>query len=138
MIDRELGNEMLATVADYAAALDKAGKTVPPEYALAKFVHLQMSHTPEVETATRLADRAGRLINNSEYPEAQKLLEDSMAQWRVLLDRNPSLLIGADPIVTQQIAETIAAYRKVLELRGKEFPEDFPLKDFVAKNEKKA
>ncbi len=138
MIDRGIGNEMLATVDGYAAALDKVGKTVPPEYALAKFVHLQMSHTSEVETAIRLTGRAGRLINNSEYPEAQKLLEDSMAQWRALLDRNPSLLLGTDPIVTQQIAETIAAYRKVLELRGKDFPEDFPLKDFVAKNEKKA
>jgi hypothetical protein len=138
MIDREIGNEILATVEGYAAALAKDGKTVPPDYALSQFFHLQMTHASEIEEALRLAARASRHAGNSEYPEAQKLLEDSMQQWRVLLDRYPSLLHGSDPVVALQISETIANYRKVLELRGKEFPEDFPLKDFVEKAEKKA
>lgn len=138
MIDRGIGNEILATVEGYAAALAKAGKTIPPEYALGQFVHLQMTHTPEVTEAARLMAKAAQHANNSEYPEAQSQLEESMKLWRALLDRHPSLLMGSDPIVTRQISETIAVYRRVLELRGKELPDDFPLKDFAEKEEKKA
>ncbi len=138
MIDRGIGNEILATVEGYAAALAKAGKTIPPEYALGQFVHLQMTHTPEVTEAAKLMAKAAQHANNSEYPEAQSQLEESMKLWRALLDRHPSLLMGSDPIVTKQISETIAVYRRVLELRGKELPDDFPLKDFAEKAEKKA
>lgn len=138
MIDRGIGNEMLATIESYAAALAKDGQVVPADYVLSQFFHLYVSHTAEVNEARRLAAQASQHAGNSEYPEAQKLFEDCMQQWRGLLDRCPSILVGTDPIVDQQISETIAAYRKVLELRGKELPEDFPLKDFVEKKEKKA
>jgi hypothetical protein len=138
MIDRGVGNEILAAIESYAAALAKDGKTVPVDYPLTQFFHLQMNHAVEANEALRLAAQAGRHANNSEYPEAQKLLEDGMQQWRVLLDRYPSILVESDPIVVQQIGETIALYRKVLELRGKELPEDFPLKDFAERAEKKA
>ena len=138
MIDRGIGNEMLATIESYAAALAKDGQVVPPDYVLSQFFHLYVSHTAEVNEARRLAAQAGQHAGNSEYPQAQKLFEEAMKQWRGLLDRYPSILVGTDPIVAQQISETIAAYQKVLELRGKELPEDFPLKDFVEKTEKKA
>ncbi len=138
MIDRDMGNEILDSVEDYAAALAEDGKTIPPNYPLANFFHLQMSHAPELDEARKLATLAGRHIDNSEYPKAQELLEEVLPQWRALLDRYPSLLVQSDQVIYQQISETIAAYRKVLELRGKEFPEDFLLKDFVEKTEKKA
>jgi len=138
MIDRGIGNEMLSTIESFAAASDKAGKAIPADYRLSTFFHLHMSHTPEFAEARRLAAQASRLVSSSDYPEAQKLYEQSMKQWRGLLDRYPSILLGTDPIVSQQISDTIAAYKKVLELRDKELPKDFPLKDFVEKTEKKA
>ena len=138
MIDRGIGNEILSTVEDYASALDKSGKTVPADYSLSQFFHLHMSHAPEFAKARQLAAQANRHVSNSEYPKAQELLEESVKQWQGLLDQYPSILAGSDPVVTEQINETIAAYKKVLELRDKELPEDFPLKDFVEKTEKKA
>jgi len=138
MINRGVGKEILDTIEGYASALLKDGQTVPPDYALGGFFHLQMTHAPELSEAQKLMAQAGRHVSNSEYPEAQKLLEESMQKWRALLDRYPCLAAEADPFIADGIREAISAYRKVLELRGKEFPEDFLLKDFVEKTEKKA
>ena len=138
MIDRGIGGEVMSTVENFASALEKGGKAIPVDYGLSTFFHLHVSHSPECVEARKLAAQAAFQANKSKYPEAQKLFEDSMQQWRALLDRYPSILLGTDPIVSQQISETIGAYKKVLELRDKELPKDFPLKDFVEKTEKKA
>jgi hypothetical protein len=137
MIDRSIGNDALAAIEDYAAALAQEGQTVPADFPLAKFLDLQLTHDPGAVQARQQFLLASGRVNDSEYPEAQELLEDSIKQWRIVLDRFPSILAGSNAAVAQQVSATIALYRKVFELRGKEFPEDFPLQDFVEKFEKK-
>lgn len=138
MINRNIGNEMVATLEGYSAALAKVGKRLPPDFLLAEFLGLQLTHAPETVEARRQQRLAAEQLRNSVYPAAEELLEKAIAAWRGLIDRFPSVSNGGDPAIAAEIAETINLYRKVLELRGKEFPKDFKLQDFVGKQQKQA
>ncbi|MDD4787371.1 MAG: hypothetical protein PHO07_09370, partial [Pirellulales bacterium] len=134
----DIGNEVLATLEGYSAALARAGKQLPPDFQLAEFLGLQLTHAPETIEARRQQRSAAEQLRDSEYPAAEEHLEKAIAAWRGLIDRFPSVANGGDPAIAAEISETINLYRKVLELRGKEFPKDFKLQRFVDRQQSQA
>jgi len=131
MASHEIGGEMLASIEGYSSALATQGKPMPADFVLARFLSLVVNHAPETEEARHMMTPMKSHLNNSEFGEAQDQLDKIIANWRVVLDRFPSLMSGSEAAIAEEIDAVVEQYRKVLDLRGKEMPEDFPLQDFI-------
>jgi hypothetical protein len=131
MADRKIGTEILDAISRYAETLEKRGEVFPDDFVLLDFFHLQVDHAPELANA-RLAIVEGRgLFGQSKFPAAQEAYDRGLAEWRKLLDAYPALLRSADKKYVQELTEVLRGYQEILNLRGKELPPDFILKDFL-------
>ena len=131
MANRKIGQEILDVISRYAEILEKRGEMFTKDFALLDFFHLQVDHAPELLNA-RLAIVEGRgLFAQSKYPAAQEAYDRGLAEWRKLLDAYPALKRSADMAFVQELTEVLGEYQKLLDLRGKELPPDFILRDFL-------
>ena len=134
MANRKIGEEILDAISRYAEILEKRGEMFPEDFVLLDFFHLQVDHAPELFEARRAIVEGRDLFKQSKFPAAQEAFDRGLAEWRKLLDAYPALMRSADKAFVQELTDVLredGEYRKILELRGKELPPDFILRDFL-------
>ena len=73
--------------------------------------------------------RAGQEFENARLQTAKKAFEQAFVAWREVLDASP--VLRDDSLTAEDLAETVAKYRKVLEQLDEKFPKPFLLQDVL-------
>ena len=129
MASKTLGQEIFDTINGYGDVLQKRNQPFPDNFPLLNFLHLHIEQAEETLKARNAIAQGNQLLDQSKFPAAQEAYDRGLAEWRKLLDKFPVLLDGADKAVAGELIQAVEGYEKILELRGKEFPENFILRD---------
>ena len=103
----------------------------------------QAEMTPEAIAARKFIYQATLEQKESSLTDATKqLFEQGFAQWRIVIDKFPDLLLDPESnsttYVSEDLYENIKHYRKFLADRGEKLPKKFVLQDILDRHEKKA
>jgi tetratricopeptide (TPR) repeat protein len=129
MASKEAGQEIFDTINRYGDVLRQRHEPFPDNFPLLDFLHLHIEQAEETLKARNAITEGNLLLSESKFPAAQEAYDRGLAEWRKLLDKFPVLLSGADKAVAGELTQAVEGYGKILELRGKQFPEDFILRD---------
>ncbi|NLE39167.1 MAG: hypothetical protein GX621_14180 [Pirellulaceae bacterium] len=127
--DRQVTEEILATIRKYADTVRKIDRPISDSFLLHGFVRVQMEHDPQTRLAQEAIESGQMAAEDGKLEAAQKAYEQAFTLWREVLDRYPTVL--ADSTVGEELIALIDQYRELLEQRKEEMPKEFILQDVV-------
>ncbi len=136
MSDRATGEELLGVISDYGKVLRRLDETYPDQFLLHDFLHSQIKHAPETRAAEELARRTQDARKRADFPAALQSSSDTLAAWRDVTDRFPSLLARSDRTIDKKIVRAISTHADTLTKVDEPSPKTpsprpFVLQDFL-------
>jgi hypothetical protein len=93
----------------------------------------EVEQTPEALAARAKIYQGDQEWADADAETAKKRFDEGFANWRIVLDRFPSL--RDDPTTGDDLMEVIKRYRQVLDDLDESFPQDFILRDIIQQHD---
>ena len=121
-------------IGERIAALQEENRAIDGDRHIVNFEHWRLRAEVE-QLAETIAARefiydGNQALARADLPGAKEDFDKGLEKWRKVLDREDLGIITQRPF-TDELMEIVVRYRRLLEKRDEQFPDDFILKDVV-------